>query len=488
MTAAAAPAPAVTAALGSTRRVLPPGALIAAVLLGSWAYTGDWLVALSLASLLFAWRLLRTGPGTPVLAVAWTYQWAQVSAGLLYMAFTGDVLDSAVDSDWRPMVEVGLAAILALAVGLRLGMAGVRAMPGAQESALTWRQLITVYVGATVLSALFLELTATFAAFSGLYQGAVFFAYARLAVLYLLFRRLLRPKLRMGWFAFVLALEITLGLASYFASFREVIVIAALALIEAFDRKRTSHWVIGLGLMGAMTVTSLVWTGIKSQYREAQDENAALAASREDKITLVQQLALEWFERGGPAVQSSVRSTVDRIWQVYYPSFALKRVPREVAHTGGAFLLNAVVHVLTPRFFFSDKAGLLSDSDKVRRYAGLNVAGVEQNTSIAFGYVAESYVDFGMPLLLVPIALLGLLLGWLYKRMWRLFVHVDIATGATSISFWLAIYLFERSWDRTLGVALTTLLFIGASALLLDRLLVELGALRRRAAPLARVP
>ncbi len=482
MTAAAQP----IAPTRSSR--IPPGAIAFVVLLGSWAYTSDWLVAFALGTLMLGWRLLREGPGTPVLAVAWTYQWAQVSAGLVYMAFTGDTLDTAVDADWRPMVEIGLVAILALALGMRFGMRGVRPMAGAVESALSWRQLIMVYALATIVAAVFLELTVSFAAFAGLYQGAVFLAFGRLAVLYLLFRRLLRPKLRPGWFALVLAFEVSLGLASYFASFREVIIIAALALLEAFDRRKLSHWLIAAGIAASLGITSLVWTGIKGDFREAQDQDVALAASREHKVELVEQLAGEWFARGRPAVQASVRKTVDRLWQVYYPSFALKRVPREVAHTGGTFLLNAIVHVVTPRFFFADKDDLMSDSDKVRRYSGLNVAGAERNTSIAFGYVAESYVDFGMPLLLLPILGLGFAVGWAFKRMWRLFVHVDIATGATAISFWLAIYLFERSWDRTLGVGLTTLLFIGAAALVLDRSLVEIGALGRRGGAPAPAP
>ncbi len=481
MTTAAPPIP------RATRIGVPEGAIVFVLLVGTWAYTSDWLVPCALGALLLGWRLLRGGPGTPVLAVAWTYQWAQVSAGLVYMAFTGDVVETSIDADWRPMVELSLVALLALALGMRLGMRGVRPREGAIESALSWKQLILVYVLATIVPALFLELTLNFGAFAGLYQGAVFLAFGRLAVLYLLFRRLLRPTLRPGWFALLLAFEIALGMASYFASFREVIIIAALALIEAFDRRKLSHWLTAGGIALSMAATSLIWTGIKSDFREAQDQDVRLAASRDEKVALVEQLAYEWIDRGVPAVKASVRKTVDRLWQVYYPSFALKRVPREVAHTGGAFLLNAIIHVVTPRFFFSDKGGLSSDSDKVRRYAGLNVAGAESNTSIAFGYVAESYVDFGMPLLLVPIALLGLGFGWLYKRMWRLFVHVDIATGATAISFWLAIYLFERSWDRMLGVGLTTILFIGAAALLLDRLLVQLGALGRRG-PRSAVP
>ncbi|MBI3790167.1 MAG: hypothetical protein HY275_04740 [Gemmatimonadetes bacterium] len=467
---------------------IPPGAIVFGLLLGSWVLTSDWLVPAALGTLLLGWRLLREGPGTPVLAVAWTYQFAQVASGLLYVAATGDQLDTTLGSDWRPMVELGLLAILALAAGMHLGMRGVKPRDGAIESALTWKQLIILYVIATALAALFLELTVNFAAFAGLYQGAVFLAYGRLAVLYLLFRRLLRPRLRGGWFALVLAFEVTLGLTSYFASFREVIIIAALSLMEAFDRRRAAHWLIAAGIALSLGVTSLVWTGIKGEFREAQDQDAQLAGSRDEKVRLMEQLAGEWFDRGAPAVQASVRKTVDRLWQVYYPSFVLKRVPAHVDHTGGTFLANAIIHVITPRFFFSDKGELLSDSDKVRKYAGLNVAGSESNTSIAFGYVAESYVDFGSPLMFVPIFGLGFAVGWLFRRMWRLFVHVDIATGATAISFWLAIYLYERSWDRTLGVGLTTLLFIGGAALLLDRLLVAVAALERRGAPAPSLP
>ena len=463
---------------------IPPGALVFLLLTGAWLFTSDWLVPLALGTLLLGWYWLREGPGTPVLAVAWTYQWAQAASGLIYFALTGDPLDSMADSDWRPMVQLALFAVLALALGMRVGMHGTRPKEGAIESALFWRQLIILYVVVTVVAAIFLEITVSFAAFAGLYQGAVFLAFGRLAVLYLLFRRLLRPRLRPGWFALVLAFEIALGLASYFASFREVIIIAALALLEAFDRRRLSHWLIGVGICLSMGLTSLMWTGIKVEYREAQDQDVILAASRDQKVRLVEQLAGEWLQRGAPAVQASVRKSVDRIWQVYYPSFVLKRVPRVVAHTGGSFILNAIIHVFTPRFFFADKGDLSSDSDKVRRYAGLNVAGAERNTSIAFGYVAESYVDFGSPLMFLPILLLGFAFGWAYKFMWRLFVHVDIATGATAITFWLSVYLYERSWDRTLGVAITTMLFIGTAAMLLDRLIVEFVALGRRATPL----
>ena len=462
---------------------LPAGTLPVVAVVTSYLTTDDWLVAFALAVLLAGWRLLRPQRGTPVLAVAFTYQWMQAASGMFYFHLTGRQLTPMREVDWRPEVVVALVALLALAAGLHAGVRLVRGerARGMRESALTSRQLLIIYVLATLTSYMFLELTTSFEAFEGLYQGAVFFAFARIAVLYLVFRRLLQPPVHLGLFAVLVLFEISIGITGYFASFREVIVVAALAVLEVFDTRRLSHWMICAVLGSALVVTGLAWTGIKSEYRAAYDADAALSTSRSEKLDLVGRLASRWLAQGSAAVAATTDAAFDRLWQVYYPALALHRVPRRVAHSNGAFLWNAIVHVLTPRFFFEDKSALLSDSDKVRRYAGVNVAGAERNTSIAFGYVAESYVDFGLPFMYLPIFLWGMVAGLAYQWGWRLFVHRDVATGALSTVFWLGLYLFERSWDRSLGVSITTALFVGGAALVLDRLLVELEAMNARA-------
>jgi hypothetical protein len=43
------------------------------------------------------------------------------------------------------------------------------------------------------------------------------------------------------------------------------------------------------------------------------------------------------------------------------------------------------------------------------------VAGPESGTSIAFGYAAESYVDFGIPWMFLPVAAYGALMGVAYR-------------------------------------------------------------------------
>ena len=467
------PQPAAIALRGTT---VPRSAAMIVAIAATYLLTNDWLAAFALLVLLVGWRWLAPARGAPALAVAFTYQWLQAASGLFYFDVTGRTPLAMAEPLWRDEVIVAMVAILALALGLRTGTRWLsdRRTGTMRDSALTPRQLLAIYVVTTVVAYLFIELTISIDAFAGLYQGAVFFAYARLAVLYLVFRRLLQPRVRVALFALLVLFEIVIGITGYFASFREVIVVAALALLEIFDARRLSHWLVSVGLGVAMLFTGLVWTGIKAEYRSAYDADAGLSASRTQKFELVQQLAGRWVGQGGEAVAATTDAAIDRLWQVYYPAMVLRRVPDSVPHTNGAFLWNAIVHVLTPRFFFEDKAALLSDSDKVRRYAGANVAGVEQNTSIAFGYVAESYVDFGVPFMYLPIFMFGLAAGLLYSWSWRLFIHQDVATGALSIIFWLGLYLFERSWDRTLGVALTTALFVGGAAFVFDRILVQL--------------
>ena len=130
---------------------------------------------------------------------------------------------------------------------------------------------------------------------------------------------------------------------------------------------------------------------------------------------------------------------IDRLWAIKYPAMALERVPTYVPYTDGDMMWDAVTHLVTPRFLFPDKAELISDSELVRKYAGANVAGAESNTSIAFGYAAESYVDFGMPWMFVPAIVYGFLIGVAFQVWMSVIHHRELAVGVTTVMFWLAL-------------------------------------------------
>jgi xanthosine utilization system XapX-like protein len=99
------------------------------------------------------------------------------------------------------------------------------------------------------------------------------------------------------------------------------------------------------------------------------------------------------------------------------------------------------------------------------------VAGTDENTSIAFGYAAESYLDFGVPLMFLPSLVFGLAMGVLHATLMRQLRHRDIAIPLVTVIFWLGLYLFERSWIKTLGMTLTMTVYLGGVGYLIDQYL-----------------
>ena len=478
--------PAVGAALTSQRRpsgrAFAPGhyAGLGFASGAAWVLAGDWIGAVSVLVLWAAWRFLPADEGgPPVLAMALTFQWVQVTAGLWYHAVTGIRLPAIDLSDYRRMVLIGLGCLLALLLGLRAGIGLVRPT-GARldevKPVFGWPALVSVYLVSVALTGSLQELAWDT---PSLTQGILALTYARFALLFLMFRRLSQRRIRIARIAVILAGEVALGFTGYFAGFREPMMMAAMALTGAFDRRKVRHWLM-LGALGClMLLSGVIWMGIRTEYRR-DFEDQVFARSREARLDRIGTLSYKWVDRSPNEVLSDVDLFVDRLWAVYYPALAVSRVPSAVPHEDGDILWSAVVHALTPRLLFPDKPPVESDSEKVRRYAGVLVAGADENTSIAFGYAGEAYVDFGVPLMFVPVLAFGLLMGTAYHGLLRVIRHRELAVGAVTVIFWLSLYLFERSWINMLGLSLTLIAYLGGVTLLVDRYLLS-----RRAAPRA---
>jgi hypothetical protein len=453
------------------KRLWVAGALLA------WYLSNDWLLPLCIGLLWFAWQYLRSAEGPPVLALAFSFQWLQVASGLAYNAITGRPLLTFTDCDYRPMVLIGAGCLGSLALGLKWGLklgGSESPAPDRPAFAFSFRQTLTLYIAAVGFSGLVQELAWLI---PSLTQGILVLTFCRFAFLFLLFRRLVYPKIEWRWFLLLLFGEVLLGFTGYFAGFRESVIIAALALVEIFEWRKPEHWA-GLTLLAVLLGTmGLLWTGIKGEYRSALDEGV-VDESRSERLRLVTTLGSSWGR--GQSILLDLDRMIDRLWAVYYPALAVSRVPAEVPHSNGAFFLQGLTHVITPRAFFPNKAPLLSDSEKVRRYSGVQVAGEEEGTSIAFGYAAEFYVDFGLPWMFLPVLGFGCFMGWAYQKLLHLIVHRDVAIGLVTVIFWLSLYSFERSWARTIGLTLTIMIFLGGAGFAMDRLL-----LGRRKTPLS---
>jgi hypothetical protein len=435
-------------------------------------YTDDWLIGASILVLWLIWKLTMTRDGMFVVPMALTFQWVQSTIGLFYLDFFGRSVDAIQRSDWRPMVMIGLGCCLTLAIGIWLGLRLVKPPSAGEdrpEFAFPFKLLAIIYVVTIVLEG---SLNTAVREFPSLRQIVVNFDEARLAVLYLLLRRFYRPVPQWGRIAAVVGFEVILGISGFFAGFREPLVLTGLAMLEVFDHRNARHWAAAAAV-GVVTVTvGLMWMGIRSEYRRDYLQMDNFKTDRGARIARIGDLASGFFRSDSEGLVATVDDFVDRMWPIYYPALAVSRVPATLPHTNGSIFGAAIKHITMPRIFFPDKGELSSDSEMVRKYSGVLVAGAENGTSIAFGYAAESYVDFGIPLMFLPVFCFAVVMGMVYRMVARTIKHRELLVAYSTVTFWFALYLFERSWVLTLGESLGLLMYVGTPIVLLDRFLL----------------
>jgi hypothetical protein len=432
----------------------------------------DWIGPAAVLALWLCIKLVSTHDRLYVLPLALTFQWTQVTLGVFYRALTGREVPAHYNSDYRPMVLIGIGCCLALALGIGLGLR-LRKPPDEQtprpEFAFSFKPLFIAYVASIFIESSLLTIAPDYPSFR---QILTTLDTARLGVLFLVLRRFTAPPPRWGMFAMVVMAEIVLGITGFFAGFREPIILGALAMLEVFDRRNTRHWIALTASLVAAVGLGLVWMGIRGVYRTEYVEMDKFATSRGARVERVRDLSTAFLTGGGDEMLATTDALVDRMWTIYYPALAIARVPSVLPYTNGAIFEAALTHVVTPRIFFPNKGELVSDSDMVRKYSNMQVAGREKGTSIAFGYAAESYIDYGLPMMFLPVFAFGLLMGFVYAIFRQLIWHRELFVAYATVAFWLSLYLFERSWANTLGVAVGFIVYLGGPVVLFDRFLM----------------
>src|SRR5207248_1513460 len=91
--------------------------------------------------------------------------------------------------------------------------------------------------------------------------------FVHLAALFVILRRLTRPTVRWWWIALLISGEIVIGLTGYFAGFRDPLVMSVIVMFEIFDPRRIQHWLIVSVLAVAMFMISIMWMGVRTEYR-----------------------------------------------------------------------------------------------------------------------------------------------------------------------------------------------------------------------------
>lgn len=220
-------------------------------------------------------------------------------------------------------------------------------------------------------------------------------------------------------FIIIIGYEFASSLTSYFSNFKEVllfVIIIALTFVTKIKTRQIIFGVIAVILLGGLLLT---WTAIKSDYRNYVNKGKREQVVSVKKSEAMGKIQSEVQDLTWNNYKFASNMILYRIQYLHNLNLSMERVPYLMPYQNGAVWWKNISFVITPRIFFPNK-GIYNASEKARLYTGLNYAGLNEGSSFSLGYFADSYVDFGYIGMFFPIALIGLLVGWIYRVFFKM--------------------------------------------------------------------
>lgn len=382
--------------------------------------------------------------------------WLQIAADVLLADLDGEVLSETWLGQYSALaIQFSLAALVALAFGMRFGIGLGRLTFAGQkriglhttdEAKMRLSRLLVCYF---VARAIVTVLAVVAHVVPALEQLLLTLGYLRFVFLYLVALQIFEKNRGYGWLALIMLFEISTGMVSYFSAYKEPIFVTLLAFVAS--RRRMNMLALVYGGIAVICVIwlSLVWAVVKPEYRAGfggRDLQESLAWMS-DRVFSV-----------GIDYNDAAQKLVSRVGYTSLYAKILARsddglVPQLELYRG------AIEHIITPRLLFPNKAAL-NDSVLTTALTGIEI---NPNTSIGVGYVAEAHADLGFPLMLIPVGLIGGMLGLML--MYFMTRPVDLAVrDAVAIATLFTQFAFAANIDKALGGSIIA--FVGMALML----------------------
>jgi hypothetical protein len=428
----------------------------ACLLLASFSH--DAALMASAAMLLPIVVLLAWQPGAvPVLAFVAVLHWFEVTLPVVSSSLAGIPVEETFVT-MKQAAWMGLAGVLVLALGMRLGQGRQPpahvALLREDAALLSPKTLAIAYMGAALLGSVALAIG--YAA-PGLRQPLLPLAHLRAVVVTLILcGSLLNASLRKLAIGIVV-LEVLIGFGGFFADFKHVLFLALIVYAGLSQRRRISAGALLLAV--ATFLLLLFWQVVKADYRHfvsrGGQQQVVLVSVPEQVAFFAGRIAsLSWKD-----LVEGLETGVERLSYLDFFARSIQQVPGTLPYQNGRLWGEALQHVFTPRLLFPEKPSI-EDSERVREFSGVWVAGAESGTSISIGYFGESYIDFGPAGMLVPILLVGVGLGLTYRVFARPGPHMLVGL-AIAVNVLLGAGTSGTSNLKLLGGTLTTVVTFG---------------------------
>lgn len=308
------------------------------------------------------------------------------------------------------------------------------------------KKLFLVYISLIIIEIAAFQIGQT----GGLFQIIYKISVIKWSILFIIIYESLKQK--KGYFIIIIAYEVLISVLSYFSTFKSVLFITIISLLILkfnYFKIKTSYFLF-FGLISVSMI--FTWQSIKQDYRVFLSGGARSQSVVVDFDSAYQKM-IDLVTEKPYDTEKVIDETVDRISYIDFFAESIVFIPNQKPHTNGNLWLESLMHILQPRLFFPNKKAI-DDSQKTMEYTGLVLADAEQGTSISLGYVAESYVDFGFYLFVVPLIALGSLIGWLFRKLFQSNINT-IYCWALSIPFYFQFYGLEMASEKVLGSIIT---------------------------------
>jgi hypothetical protein len=338
--------------------------------------------------------------------------WAQAATRLLLAALDGESLsDGPFGHDVYRAFWFAMACLVVLAITFRICLGGLA--PPSDDQLSEHRRwppmsLFYLYLTTAVLSFALVPLATLSVAIAQPVQAVGSLKYV---VMFMLFATVLSTGNGTKLLLAVVVIEIIIGFSGLFSGFKTVFIVLLLAALSLRIALRGSNILGGIATLVVLFGLGVFWTAVKSEYRDVATGSSGfqnISASMTDRVGVLLGKAIhpgeiEW----GLATDQLLRRIA------YIDFFGATIGVSETAPEPVVFARwrDALEHVAKPRILFPDKAAL-DDTEIFLRYVRGEVGEEGRaGTSISIGYLAENFVDFGFPGMLVPIAIMGVVLG-----------------------------------------------------------------------------
>ncbi len=408
------------------------------------------LTFLSLIILPIIIKLVWRPNEPPVFVLILIFHWLQISTKIFHANFKDVTIQQiSFSSSTDTAIYLSLIGLFSLSLGINLMIRNIdiidRNIMIEQIYKFSITKVLFIYLLFNIYEILIYKYSQLIPSLSAILYTAKSF---KLIFLYLFFLLAIVNKKYFLLFL-VLVIETLLGFSGFFSSFKTVYFILILAYFTINPSISIKKVIIISPIFLFLILLVTIWSAIKMDYRKTISLGSATQSVQVSTSKQIDTYYKLLSSLDSKKISLGMEALAYRLEYIEFFSQTINYVPKFIEHENGKLWLDAYINLFKPRFFFPDK-GILDDSRRTSKYTGVWHPDGDDGVSISLGYFAESYIDFGYYFMFLPILLLGIIFGWIYKYYIKLNQNIIL-----SYSFIVLVlhghYLLEKRNDKIIG-------------------------------------